>query len=85
MPITAAAGYNGLTAKLVKRNLIFFSLYLSTKINDCFITGEFPDSLEIARVVPVHKSYSKEDIRHYRSIFVQYLFFQFNQKFTKRV
>lgn len=63
-----SAGYDGIKAAFVKRNVNFFSKLLSDNFNVCFKEGIFPDSLKIAKVVPIHKSGSKDDPNNYRPI-----------------
>ncbi len=43
---------------------------LSSAINNCLKQGVFPDSLKIARTVPVYKKGSADDIKNYRPISV---------------
>jgi len=44
------------------------SLLLCDLINESFIKGEFPDTLKFARVIPLHKGGSREDMSQYRPI-----------------
>ena len=37
-------------------------------INLCFHNGKFPDSLKIARIIPIHKKGDLNDINNYRPI-----------------
>ena len=41
---------------------------LSVLINDCFVSGKFPNSLKIARVVPIYKDGPKDTSSNYRPI-----------------
>ena len=37
-------------------------------INECLKMGEFPSSIKITKVIPIHKKGKKEDISNYRPI-----------------
>ena len=39
-------------------------------INMSFLTGEYPDSLQLVKVIPIHKGGSTQDTNNYRSIFL---------------
>ena len=41
---------------------------LAILFNNCMSAGVFPDPLKIARVIPIHKSGSKNEIANYRPI-----------------
>ena len=63
-----APGYDDIPPKLLKQISTLISIPLTHIINLCFQSGTFPDKLKIAKVVPLHKSGSKEDINNYRPI-----------------
>ena len=47
---------------------------LSILINMAMSEETVPDSLKIAKIIPVHKSNSKDDISNYRPIIVNFSF-----------
>ena len=55
---TKSTGPNGIPVFLLKSFKHFFSIWLSKLINLCFETGEFPDLLNMAKVIPLHKKES---------------------------
>ena len=65
---TSAAGCDDISPKLLKLTVSSISLPLTHIINLSFKTGIFPDNLKQAKVMPLHKSGSKNDINNYRPI-----------------
>ena len=39
-------------------------------MNQCILTGVFPDKLKIAKVIPIHKKDDKTQFENYRTIFI---------------
>jgi hypothetical protein len=70
----SASGYDGIKAKFIKKNVLFFSEILCQHVNDSFGNGVFPDALKVARVVPIHKDGSTDDLNNYRPISVLSVF-----------
>lgn len=66
----SSTGIDKINTKAIKcvKNLILENLTKS--INKCLITGQFPDTLKIAKVTPIHKSGDKMDPSNYRPISV---------------
>jgi hypothetical protein len=64
----AAAGYDSIKPKFLKDNITFFANILSQLINNSFVTGQFPDELKIAKVIPIYKTGQKENVTNYRPI-----------------
>ena len=58
----------GINSKFVKRNISLFVPLLTKLINSTIETGEFPDHLKVAYVVPVHKGGDVNDVGNYRPI-----------------
>lgn len=65
-----STGMDGINCKAIKcvKNLITSKLVAN--INQCLISGRFPDSLKIAKVSPIYKSGHKSDPENYRPISV---------------
>lgn len=66
----AAAGYDEISSKVVKNSATKLAPILVELINDSFRTGCFPDSLKIARVLPIFKEGNSSDPGNYRPISV---------------
>ena len=70
-----SAGPNNIPLKILKLKKIYLSisehlahkLYL-TYITNIFKTRVFPDSMKIAKVIPIHKKYSKLIVSNYQPI-----------------
>ena len=65
---TSSAGFDDISPKLLKLTASCISIPLTHIINLCFKTGIFPDNLKHAKVIPLHKSGSKNDVNNYRPI-----------------
>ena len=63
-----STGPNGIPVFILKAFKAFFSIWLSKLINLCFETGEFPDLLKMAKVIPLHKKESILSFLNYRPI-----------------
>ena len=59
-----------MTVNFIKRNVNLFVSPLTKLINSSFSTGEFPNLLKTARVVPIFKGGDVDDIKNYRPISV---------------
>lgn len=64
----AAAGFDGISVRVVKDSATALTPVLTKLINECFLRGEFPDALKVARVVPIFKNGSKSDPGNYRPV-----------------
>ena len=58
----------GISTNFIKRNISLYACHLVKLINSSFKSGEFPDKLKEARVVPIHKGGDVDDINNYRPI-----------------
>ena len=58
----------GISPKFIKKNISLFVAPITKLINLVFDTAVFPDSLKIARVLPIHKKGDRDDYRNYRPI-----------------
>lgn len=63
-----SAAEDGISSKILKCIVDEISHPLATIINQCFITGTFPDCLKTARVKPLFKKGSHSDPGNYRPI-----------------
>ena len=55
-----------ISVRLLKTAAPYIILPLCKVINISFHTGVFPDSIKVAKVVPIFKSGSPQDINNYR-------------------
>ena len=58
----------GLSTKFIKRNTSLFVIPLSKLLNLTIVTAVFPDSLKIAKVIPIYKKGDKNRYENYRPI-----------------
>ena len=61
-------GYDGISMKLIKSISQGILLPLTFILNQSLLTGIFPDSLKIAKVIPVHKKENRELMDNYRPV-----------------
>ena len=58
----------GMSPYLLRRVGDLVAVPLTHHINNAFLTGEYPDELKIARVIPIHKSGDNNSPNNYRPI-----------------
>lgn len=63
-----SAGPDSIPVSFIKIHHEFFSSILVDVFNEVIYTGQFPDCLKIARVIPVYKSGDPKDMNNYRPI-----------------
>ena len=63
-----SAGYDGLSTKMIKIIVPAIIKPLTLIINQSLVTGIFPDSLKIAKVVPLYKKEDKLIMDNYRPV-----------------
>ena len=63
-----ATGLDGMSARLIKSTAHIISPSLLQIINISISTGQFPDALKLAKLIPIHKSGAKDDPANYRPI-----------------
>ena len=73
-------GLDQIDPGLAKISIPVIAHLLDSLINCSFKSGIFPDPLKIAKVIPLHKSDSKESIRNYRPISILPYFSKFFEK-----
>lgn len=61
-------GIDGINTKILKTLSDFLAEPLAHIINNCFVTGIWPDELKMAEVIPIHKSKEKYKPCNYRPI-----------------
>ena len=66
--ITKSAGLDQMSSKFLKDALIALVPQLVYMFNQSLSSGIFPDSWKIARIVPLFKGGSKEDVGNFRPI-----------------
>lgn len=70
MNINSAVGFDEISVKnLISIKQMLLPILVSL-INKVFESGEYPDILKVARVVPIHKSGPKNKVENYRPISV---------------
>lgn len=70
LDVNTSAGIDGMTTKMIKCIKDQIAENLTLCINRCLTEGNFPQSLKVAKVSPIHKSGSKSDPGNYRPISV---------------
>ena len=75
-----STGPNGIPVFILKTFKDFFSYWLSKLINLCFETGEFPELLKLAKVIPLHKKESVLNYLNYRPISLLSVFSKIYEK-----
>ena len=63
-----STGYDGITTKFLKISSNFISKYISEIINLSIKTGQYPNKLKIAKVIPIHKKGDTNNPSNYRPI-----------------
>lgn len=62
------AGPDNIPASFVKTHFELFARLLVDTFNEIIQTGQYPECLKVARVVPIHKAGDKKDVNNYRPI-----------------
>ena len=65
---TLSAGHDNISAKLLKETIHIFKLSITYIINKSFSVGIFPEKLQIAKLVPIYKTWNKDELNNYKSI-----------------
>ena len=79
-----SAEYDDIDIRIVKRAIHLICKHLSAIFNQCMKSGVFPESMKIARVVPIFKSGSPEIMTNYRAISVLSVFSKIFEKFISK-
>ena len=66
--IHKSPGHIDIPVILFKEAKFLIARFLARSFNDCLETGNYPDILKIAKVIPLHKGGSKLDLGNYRPI-----------------
>jgi hypothetical protein len=61
-------GYDGMSTVFLKNIKMELCDILKTMVNQCLVTGIFPDKLKVARVIPIYKKDERVKISNYRPI-----------------
>ena len=86
-----SCGYDGFSTKLLKTCMLEICKPLTLIINQTLSTGIFPDSLKVAKVIPLYKEGDKALFDNYRpisilpsisKIFERIIFNQINDHFS---
>ena len=75
-----SSGYDQINPALAGLSIPRITQIIAALINCSFCSGIFPDDLKIAKVIPLHKSDSKENIANYRPISVLPYFSKYFEK-----
>lgn len=68
LKLNKSPGPDGISASFIKQHFRFFADLLKDVFNEMIITGEYPDFLKEARVVPIFKAGDPNDVNNYRPI-----------------
>ena len=68
LDISKSTGVDKIPPKVVKWSAVVLTPILTKLINMCFLGGIYPDSLKLARVIPIFKGGNKNDSSLYRPI-----------------
>ena len=63
-----SSGHDNISSKLLKATMNNIAQPLTHIINQSFETGIFPDQTKIAKIIPIHKSSDKSEVKNYRPI-----------------
>ena len=77
-----SSGYDQINPALAGLSIPRIAQIIAALINCSFCSGIFPDDLKIAKVIPLHKSDSKENIVNYRPTSVLPYFSKYFEKTT---
>ena len=64
----SAAGHDGLPASIMKKLSNNYVIPLTHCINMSIVQGDFPDTLKIAKVIPIYKCDDEQMVQNYRPI-----------------
>ena len=76
----SAAGHDGLPASIMKKLSNDYAIPLTHCINMSVIQGDFPDTLKIAKVIPIYKGDDKQMVQNYRPISILPFFSKIYEK-----
>ena len=68
LDVNKSVGIDEIPPKIVKWAAPILAPILTLVFNKCILSGVYPDSLKIARVIPIFKGGDKNDISAYRPI-----------------
>ena len=69
-------GWDDITPYILKINVDLYATPLTYLINKSIADGVFPNSLKLAKVIPIYKSEDRSLISNYRPISILPFFFQ---------
>ena len=75
-----ACGWDNISAKVVKETIFYFVDPLCNIFNKSISSGVFPDSLKIAKVVPLYKKKCNQNIENYRPVAILSIFSKLLEK-----
>jgi hypothetical protein len=67
-PSKTSSGFDGMSMKLLKLAFPYLANCLLSLINKSFKNGCFPDKLKIAKVIPIFKGGSPDNLINFRPI-----------------
>ena len=76
----SAAGHDGLPASIMKKLSNDYAIPLTHCINMSVIQGDFPDTLKIAKVIPIYKGDDEQMVQNYRPISILPFFYKIYEK-----
>ena len=63
-----SSGHDNLSSALIKERKNEIAMPLTILFNKSLVDGTFPDTMKIAKVIPIYKCKSKELLNNYRPI-----------------
>ena len=76
----SAAGHDGLPASIMKKLSNDYVIPLTHCINMSIVQGDFPDTLKIAKVIPIYKGDDEQMVQNYRPISILPFFSKIYEK-----
>ena len=69
----SAAGFDEITASIMKQLVNYYAEPLTHFINQSILQGYFPKELKMAKVLPIYESEDEQLVQNYRPISILYL------------
>ena len=80
--LNKAVGHDDIPSLFLKAGSDIILLFLYVFLDFMFTTGIYPDNCKIAKIIPVHKTGSKQEVYNYYPIFILSCFSKIFEKLT---
>ena len=77
-----SSGHDDIPTKIVKQSILNILAPLTHVINRSLLTGIIPKDLKLAKVIPIYKSSSREELKNYRPVSLLPAFSKILEKFV---